>query len=54
MAQWIARWTSDPEVVGSSPTVIDFSFFCSFIPFSESSILVILKFVIRTINVPTI
>ena len=24
MAQWIARWTSDPEVVGSSPTLIDF------------------------------
>ena len=26
MAQWIARWTSDPEVVGSSPTLIVFSF----------------------------
>ena len=24
VAQWIARWTSDPEVVGSSPTLIDF------------------------------
>ena len=26
MAQWIARWTSDPEVVGSSPTLIEFIF----------------------------
>ena len=30
MAQWIARWTSDPEVVGSSPTVIEFFFLSSF------------------------
>ena len=28
MAQWIARWTSDPEVVGSSPTLIDFFSVC--------------------------
>ena len=30
VAQWIARWTSDPEVVGSSPTVIEFFFLSSF------------------------
>ena len=24
VAQWIARWTSNPEVVGSNPTVDDF------------------------------
>ena len=30
MAQWIARWTSDPEVVGSSPTAIVFIFHCYF------------------------
>ena len=36
MAQWIARWTSDPEVVGSSPTLIDFSrfFFGDMLPIS--------------------
>ena len=28
VAQWIARWTSNPEVVGSNPTVDDF-----FLPF---------------------
>ena len=33
VAQWIARWTSDPEVVGSSPTSIDFLLFSlSFLP----------------------
>ena len=30
VAQWIARWTSDPEVVGSSPTLIVFSFLTLF------------------------
>ena len=34
VAQWIARWTSDPEVVGSSPTVIVFLFLISSPPFS--------------------
>ena len=32
VAQWIARWTSDPEVVGSSPTVIEFFFFVYLCP----------------------
>jgi hypothetical protein len=24
VAQWIARWTSDPAVAGSSPVTVDF------------------------------
>lgn len=39
MAQWIARWTSDPEVVGSSPTLIEFFSDCFFhekLPFGKT------------------
>lgn len=38
VAQWIARWTSDPEVVGSSPTLIDFFFGIGWVPLFWSSL----------------
>lgn len=38
VAQWIARWTSNPKVVGSTPTR-DAYFFSFFFYFSENMIL---------------
>ena len=32
VAQWIARWTSNPEVVGSNPTGDDFLSIAELIP----------------------
>ena len=48
VAQWIARWTSNPEVAGSNPAGDEIFFF-----FSLFVLVLVLLFIIHYLSLPT-